>query len=66
MLVASTGEWRKFWAVVRQPYLHLFETSSETDRIGVPLNLATAKAESSAEIDQLLGVRRSPLSPLPG
>lgn len=41
--------------VLRRPYLHLYESSSETEEVGV-INLSTVRVEQSPEIEQMLEV----------
>lgn len=52
----TSDKWRKYWAVLRRPYLHLYESSSEAEEVTV-INLSTVRVEQSPEIEQMLEVR---------
>lgn len=49
----TSNQWKKYWVVLRRPYLHLYESSSETEEVNA-INLATVRVEQSPEIEQML------------
>ncbi|GAA5864258.1 hypothetical protein JCM1840_006717 [Sporobolomyces johnsonii] len=49
----TSNQWKKFWFVLRRPYLHLYSSSREIDEVAV-INLSTVRVEQSPEIEQML------------
>jgi hypothetical protein len=54
----TSSKWKKYWIVLRRPYLHLYESSSETEETAV-INVSTVRVEQSPEIEQMLEVSPS-------
>lgn len=52
----TSDKWKKYWFVLRRPYLYLYETSSETHEVTV-INVSTVRVEQTPEIEQMLEVR---------
>lgn len=51
----TSNEWKKFWFVLRRPYLHLYSSSGEVEEVAV-INISTVRVEQSPEIEQMLDV----------
>lgn len=52
----TSSQWKKYWVVLRRPYLHLYESSaSEGEEVGV-INISTVRVEQSPEIEEMLDV----------
>jgi len=51
----TSNEWKKFWFVLRRPYLHLYSSSGEIEEVAV-INISTVRVEQSPEIEQMLDV----------
>ncbi|ORY91503.1 hypothetical protein BCR35DRAFT_298679 [Leucosporidium creatinivorum] len=49
----TSNQWKRYHVVLRRPYLHLYESSSEIEEVGV-INLSTVRVEQSPEIEQML------------
>ncbi|GAA5927744.1 uncharacterized protein JCM15063_005982 [Sporobolomyces koalae] len=49
----TSNEWRKYWFVLRRPYLHLYTSSKEVEEVSI-VNVATVRVEQSPEIEQML------------
>ncbi|GAA5908043.1 hypothetical protein JCM6882_000209 [Rhodosporidiobolus microsporus] len=49
----TSNQWRKHWFVLRRPYLHVYDSSSEVDETAV-INVSTVRVEQSPEIEQML------------
>ncbi|KAM0788929.1 hypothetical protein ACM66B_003005 [Microbotryomycetes sp. NB124-2] len=49
----ASNQWRKFFGVLRRPYLCLYESPSDIDEVSV-INLSTVRVEQSTEIEQML------------
>ncbi|GAA6005007.1 hypothetical protein JCM11491_002305 [Sporobolomyces phaffii] len=49
----TSNEWKKFWFVLRRPYLYLYTSSGEVDEVAV-VNVSTVRVEQSPEIEQML------------
>ncbi|GAA5861825.1 hypothetical protein JCM8547_008567 [Rhodosporidiobolus lusitaniae] len=49
----SGNQWKKQWFVLRRPYLHVYDSSSEVDEVAV-INVSTVRVEQSPEIEQML------------
>jgi kinesin family protein 1 len=52
----SGNQWKKQWFVLRRPYLHIYDSSSELEEVAV-INVSTVRVEQSPEIEQMLEVR---------
>ena len=63
----TSNQWRKYWFVLRRPYLFVYSSNSEVDEAAV-INVSTVRVEQSPEIEQMLEVRPasscSPFLPL--
>jgi kinesin family protein 1 len=51
----ASDVWTRRFAVLRRPYLHLYENSHELIEIAV-LNTSAVRVETSPEIEAMLGV----------
>lgn len=51
----SSNQWTKYWAVLRRPYLHLYDSSlaAEMDQVGV-INLGNVRVEQTDELEKML------------
>ncbi|KAM0745754.1 kinesin-like protein [Meredithblackwellia eburnea MCA 4105] len=49
----TSDKWKKYWIVLRRPYLYLYESSSEIQETTV-INISTVRVEQSPEIEQML------------
>ncbi|BGP14893.1 hypothetical protein JCM10213v2_002848 [Rhodosporidiobolus nylandii] len=49
----TSSEWRKHWFVLRRPYLHVYDSSSDGNEVAV-INCSTVRVEQSPEIEQML------------
>ncbi|KAK4057883.1 hypothetical protein OIO90_001102 [Microbotryomycetes sp. JL221] len=49
----ASNHWRKFFGVLKRPYLCLYESPSDTEEVSV-INLSTVRVEQSPEIEQML------------
>ncbi|GAA6024219.1 hypothetical protein JCM10207_006785 [Rhodosporidiobolus poonsookiae] len=49
----TSNQWRKQWFVLRRPYLHIYDSSSDVDEVAV-INVSTVRVEQSPEIEQML------------
>lgn len=52
----TSDKWKKYWFVLRRPYLYLYESSAETQEVNV-INVSSVRVEQSPEIEQMLEVR---------
>ncbi|SCV70600.1 BQ2448_3362 [Microbotryum intermedium] len=51
----TSNKWKKYWLVLRRPYLYLYEHSNELDETMV-INVSSVRIEQSPEIGQMLEV----------
>ncbi|GAA6061161.1 hypothetical protein JCM10212_005747 [Sporobolomyces blumeae] len=49
----TSNDWRKYWFVLRRPYLHLYRSSAELEEVAI-INVSTVRVEQSPEIEQML------------
>ncbi|SCZ97867.1 BZ3501_MvSof-1269-A2-R1_Chr7-2g09344 [Microbotryum saponariae] len=49
----TSNKWKKYWLVLRRPYLYLYEHSNELDETMV-INVSSVRVEQSPEIGQML------------
>ncbi|GAA5892555.1 uncharacterized protein JCM6883_007396 [Sporobolomyces salmoneus] len=49
----TSNEWKKYWFVLRRPYLHLYISSGEIEEVAI-VNVSTVRVEQSPEIEQML------------
>ncbi|GAA5893813.1 hypothetical protein JCM8208_001251 [Rhodotorula glutinis] len=49
----TSNQWRKYWFVLRRPYLYVYSSNSEVDEAAV-VNVLTVRVEQSPEIEQML------------
>ncbi|KAI5480411.1 hypothetical protein MNV49_000986 [Pseudohyphozyma bogoriensis] len=49
----TSDRWKKYWVVLRRPYLYLYESTSEVEEATV-INISTVRVEQSPEIEQML------------
>ncbi|GAA5962581.1 hypothetical protein JCM3765_003737 [Sporobolomyces pararoseus] len=49
----TSNEWKKYWFVLRRPYLHLYSSSGEIEEVAI-VNVSTVRVEQSPEIEQML------------
>ncbi|GAA5983840.1 hypothetical protein JCM5350_007569 [Sporobolomyces pararoseus] len=49
----TSNEWRKYWFVLRRPYLYLYTSSGEVEEVAI-VNISTVRVEQSPEIEQML------------
>ncbi|KAK4055561.1 hypothetical protein OIV83_000107 [Microbotryomycetes sp. JL201] len=60
----ASNQWRKFFGVLRRPYLCLYESPTDIDEVSV-INLSTVRVEQSPEIEQMLEASPSSARRLP-
>lgn len=52
----SSDVWTRRFAILRRPYLHLYERSDELNEVSV-INASAVRVESSPEVEAMLSVR---------